>query len=88
MSHPVIIKMLEESVDRLHKDLSILKHQMAHNKEGMLITYDADEPCIKVYAAAKYKAYVPKRYDSWDVEFVVWDGETLELDLDLSISMD
>ena len=88
MTHPVIIKMLEDCVDSLAQDLSILKHQMAQNKEGMFITYDADLPAIIVHAPAKYKAYIPKRYNSWDVEFKVWDGETLELDLDLSISMD
>lgn len=88
MSHPVIIKMLEDSVDELAEDLAILKHQMALNKEGMFITYDADEPCLIVFAPAKYKAYIPKRYNSWDVSFKEWDGETLELDLDLSISMD
>lgn len=88
MTHPVIVKMLEDSVDQLAADLSILKHQMAQNKEGMFISYDADEPCLLVYAPAKYKAYIPKRYNGWDVEFKEWNGETLELDLDFSISMD
>ena len=88
MTQAVIIQMLEDSAEHLRRDLSMLEHQMVQNRQGMLIAYDADEPCLVVYAAAKYKAYVPKRYNGWDVRFSVWDGKELELDLDISISMD
>jgi hypothetical protein len=40
---------------------------------------------IIVYAQAKYKAYIPKKYDVWTVQFIEWDGEELDINLDVNI---
>jgi hypothetical protein len=86
----LVIQLLEDAVEDLSQDLQILKQQMLANKEGMFITYSMEfqKERLVVYAPLKYKAYVPKKYKGLDVEFKVWDGGNLELDLDLSIRMD
>jgi len=88
--HPLIMQLLEDAVEDLSKDLDILRQQMLVNKEGMFITYATDfqNERLVVYAPLAYKAYVPKKYKGFCVEFRVWDGENLELDLDLTIQMD
>ena len=86
----LIAQLLEEAVEDLQQDLVVLKQQLLADKEGMFITYSTEErnERLVVYAPLKYKAYVPRKYKGFTVEFKEWDGENLELDLDLSIRMD
>jgi len=79
-----IIAMLEKSVDALKQDLTILQPQMQADGAGMFITHN-DKDMIIVYAQAKYKAYIPKKYDLWNVQFIEWDGQELDIDLDVNI---
>lgn len=76
--------MLEDSAEELKKDLHVLEAQMKYEKSGMLITHNCEDSLI-IYAAARYKAYIPKRYDNWPVKFIDWNGEEIQLDMDLKI---
>ena len=76
-----IVAMLEESVEKLRADLSMLEYQMKQNKDGMYITHD-NYGTLVVYSSMTDKAYVPKTYDDWPVRFIEWNGEELELDID------
>jgi hypothetical protein len=82
--HTIIRNMLDEKAEDLKRDLHLLEAQMKHEKSGMFITHNGEDSLI-VYAAAKYKAYIPKRYDSWAVQFVEWNGEEIPLDMDAEL---
>ena len=71
--------LIDASVDGLMADLQILEPQMLLNKEGMYITHDSVST-ISVYAASHYRAYIPKKYDGWDVEFIQWNGDEFRVD--------
>lgn len=87
MTHHLTLNALEASVHRLKADLSPLEPQMKYDKKGMFITYDEQMPQkLVVYADKSYRAYIPKRYDGWDVDFIEWDGQEIQLDLDLTIA--
>ena len=78
----VIYSMLEHTVEELRKDLQVLEHQMKLDKSGMLITHNSADAVI-VHADSKYRAYIPKKYKGFTVEFVEWDGASdIELNLD------
>jgi hypothetical protein len=82
----LIANMLEDSIERLRDDLRPLEQQMKDVKEGMYITHDGER--IVVYTSIRFKAYIPKKYDNWEVVFVEWDGqEEIHLDLDLQIDV-
>lgn len=87
MTTQQLIDALERSISDLSKDLEILKPQLQLNKEGMFITYELDPPKLVVYAGARYRIHVPRRYGGWDVEFKSWLGGEVALDIDLTISM-
>jgi hypothetical protein len=81
----VIIHMLESSIERLKIDLQPLEYMLKQNKEGMYITHNGKDSII-IYANVKYKAYIPKKYDSWKVNFKNWNGtDEFELDLEEEI---
>ena len=80
----LIMNILEEHVEQLRDDLKILEHQMQQSKDGMYITHNGEDALI-VYASIRYKAYVPKRYQDLDVQFIEWDGGDLPLDIDVQI---
>lgn len=80
----MILKELEESVRRLFIELQVLNQEMLYHKEGMYIAHDGIETLL-VYADKKYKAYIPKRFDDWDVRFIEWDGGEIDLDIDEEI---
>lgn len=78
----LIIHMIEASIERLRNDLKPLENVLKSNKDGMYITHNGKDS-INVHAHVKYKAYVPKKYDSWAVNFIHWNGvDDLKLDLD------
>ena len=84
--HILVSNMIEESIERLKNDLKPLEFQMKDLKEGMYITHNNDK--IAVYASLRFKAYIPKKYDGWDVLFVEWDGQSeIQLDLDFEIDI-
>lgn len=89
--HHIIIAALTDSVDRLSKDLKPLEQQMINQKTGMLITYNGETtmPRLVVYADPTFKIYIPKKYDGWNVEFIAWDSndDEFELDIDTKISV-
>lgn len=84
----LITGMLDTAVERLRNDLDVLKNHSSHlGRVGLYITHD-DEGVIEVYGDINYKAYVPKKYDGWEVQFWEWNGTddiTIDLDDDLSV---
>jgi hypothetical protein len=74
----VIIQFLEAACDHLRQELQKVgqKFFVTHDNEGT----------IEVYADIMLKAYVPKKYDGWDVELNEWDGEDITYDLDQELS--
>lgn len=82
----LISSMLETSIEKLKTDLKPIEQQMLSTKEGMFISYEKDPiPRIVVYASRRFKAYIPKKYDGWDIHYIEWDGSEPDLDLDLVI---
>ena len=77
---------LSLATEKLVKDLRPLQQQLVANNENLLVTDDGEQ--LLVFAPAKYRAYVPKRYDGFDVAFIDWNGEDLQLDLDGMICND
>lgn len=83
-----IISLLEKSIEQLKKDLKPLEQNMLNSKEGLFITHDSAS-CIIVYVALAFKAYIPKKYDGWDVKIVEWKpGDEIQLDIDFGINLE
>ena len=79
-----IIHEMEESIERLRKELEPLQNILTPGTDtGMYITHDGDHTIV-VHGTHTNKAYVPRRYDGWDIHFVVWDPRA-ELDIDEEI---
>ena len=76
------IGILEDDIELLVKELEPLKAMMAYDKMGMYITHDGEN--IVVLAPLKYKAYIPKKYNGWQIVFVEDMGND-QLDLDIKI---
>ena len=70
----------------LMNDLKPIEQQLIQNKEALFITHDS-EKCIHVHCSMRFKAYIPKKYDGWEVVFheIKPSGDP-ELDLDLYVS--
>ena len=73
---------LESAVDLLADDLQKLKQTLHTSDLGCFITHD-DVDTIIVYTTYNVKAYVPKTYNGWFVEFQLWDGKTFDFKLDI-----
>lgn len=81
----LIVRMLEISIDNLKNDLLPLQNTLKSNKEGMFITHNGLDT-ILVYADNKYRAYIPKKYESWEIHFIHWNGiDDIKLDIDEEI---
>jgi len=82
------IALLEESILKLKKDLKPIEQALLNAKEGLYITHDS-KSSIVVYISAKFKAYIPKRYDGWDVKTMEWKpDDELQLELDYGINLE
>lgn len=83
-----IISLLEQSIQKMKNDLKPLEQSLLNAKEGMYITHD-NLSCIVVYVAPAFKAYIPKRYDGWDVKTIDWNPHNeLQLDMDFGINLE
>lgn len=74
----VIIQFLEAACCLLREEL--------HKVDKKIFVTHNNEDMIEVYADIMLKAYVPKRFDGWDVKFNEWDGEDITYDLDQELS--
>ena len=74
----MIIQYLEEACEKLREELRKVspKIYVTHDSVGI----------IEVYGDPSIKAYVPKKYNGWPVQFAIWDGEEIILDMDEMIS--
>lgn len=75
----LITNMLDHAVESLKEQLKVLEPQMKQNKDGMLIAHNGIN-AIRVYASIFYKAYIPKSFSGWQVQFIEWDGGEIDLD--------
>jgi hypothetical protein len=80
--------MLEKAIDKLKLDLKPLEHQLKSSKQGMYITHDG-KSTIVIYTSLSFKAYIPKKYDGWDVKVIEWDPkDDLQLDMDFPVNIE
>ena len=81
----IVANELQQSAEKLRDELSILNlgHQVRNT--GMYITHDGESKII-VHGTISNKAYVPKKYDGWEVRFVEWD-EKQSLDIDEQLDL-
>lgn len=80
------LSILERDLELLEKELAVIKHDAQFYKKHLSFSHDGD--VLIVFGDLKYKAYVPKKFNSWTVKFIEWDGETditPQIDLDLQI---
>jgi hypothetical protein len=77
---------LASATEKLIKDLVPLNQQLISNNESLLVSDDGER--LLVFAPEKYRAYVPKKYEGFEVVFIDWNGEDLQLDLDGKIYND
>lgn len=73
------------SAVRLHDELDMLHRQLALNGQKMTVTEDGVH--ILVYVDPAYKAYIPKKYEDFDVICIDWDGKPLTINLDFTIDL-
>ncbi len=81
------ISMLEDDLELLEKELAVIKNDAQFYKKHLSFSHDGESLCV--FGDLKYKAYIPKKFNSWPVKFIEWDGETditPQIDLDLQIS--
>lgn len=73
----LIIQYLEEACEKLREELRKVspKIYVSHDNVGV----------IEVHGDPSIKAYVPKKYNGWDVQFSIWDGQDIILGIDESI---
>ena len=85
--HSLILNMIHDTIEKLRIDLKPIENQLKQNQEGMFITHDGD--CIVVYTGLRFKAYIPKKYDGWDVRVIEWKpGDELQISLDAVINLE
>lgn len=85
MFKSTIANLLAQSVEKLRTALKVLEPEMKHYREGMYITHNSKDT-ISVYTSNRFRAYIPKRFDTWSVKVVEWDGKSeLQLDIDEDI---
>ena len=86
MTHHAVIEALEESVEKLNKDLHIMRNLLMLEGKTMITAHDNVR--ILVFAPSTYKAYVPKKYDGFTVEFSDWYGTIEPIDMNTLIKLE
>lgn len=79
----LIYEMLEKNARELEEELLPLK-QLFHGggDEMYSVSHDGKDTLL-VYAPQRLRAYVPKKFNDWEVSFIAWSGEgSAVLDLD------
>lgn len=74
--------LLEKNARELEEELLPLKQLFYSNDEMYSVSHDGKDTLL-VYAPRRLRAYIPKKFNDWDVSFIAWSGEGSEvLDLD------
>ncbi len=73
----MIIKYLDDAADNLRDELRKIDRNIVVTHDNKLV--------LEVYAEAHIKAYVPKKYNGFDVQFTVWDKQDI-IDLDQELT--
>ena len=82
----VIDAMLSESISNLAKELKVLDFQFDKASKSIYLNHDGEQ--IIAHAPLKLKAYIPKKWDGWNVHFIEFTEDTqLTLDLDEPINL-
>ncbi len=72
---------LRSSCKDLKYELSVLDSYLKEDDDIIIITHDCSS-VIKVYSTNRLRAYVPKKYNGFSVEFTeITSGEELKFDL-------
>lgn len=69
----IIISLLEKSVAELKADLKKVESTWVPARYPLFVRHDYQNK-IEVFACIEFKAYVPKQYHAWKVDFTEWDG--------------
>jgi len=73
----MIIQYLENACEDLRTELRKVDRKI-------VVTHD-NHATLEVYGDPAIKAYVPKKYNGWDVKFSVWDKqEIIDIDQELT----
>lgn len=65
---------MQEACEKLREELRKVSPKIYVSHDNVSI--------IEVHGDPSIKAYVPKKYDGFDVQFSVWDGQEIILDID------
>lgn len=66
MTHHAVLQALEEAVHDLFDDLEPIRQQIVFKNQSMAIGHNAQDT-IFVFIPSEYKAYVPKKYNGFQV---------------------
>lgn len=78
----LVRELLEKNAQDLEQALQPLKQLIYCNTEMYSVSHDSKETLL-VYAPQRLKAYIPKKFNEWDVRFIPWSGDGSQvLDLD------
>ena len=73
--HAVIRSMLEHTCDELRANLKAVEATWAPGNLHFLKIQHDSKNTVEVYAGIEYKAYLPKRMNSFNVRFIEWYGD-------------
>jgi len=71
----IISSLLSISAKSLKDDLKKVEATWAPAKRNLIVAHDQKDT-LQVYADIEYKAYVPKKYNAWNVTFTQWGSDT------------
>jgi cytochrome oxidase Cu insertion factor (SCO1/SenC/PrrC family) len=78
----LVYDLLEKNAQELEEALQPLKQLIYTHTEMYSVSHDSKDTLL-VYAPSRLKAYIPKKFNEWDVRFIAWSGDGSQvLDLD------
>jgi hypothetical protein len=80
-----ILAALDDVITKLAKELVVLNPLLDEKNADLIITHNGRD--IVIHAPLYFKAYIPKKYDSWNVVFVESTGNEIDIDIDSIISI-
>lgn len=78
----LVFELLSSSAAELQDELLPLVNLFISDEESYAVSHDGHE-CLLVYAPERLLAYVPKKFNGWEIHFIPWDGdENVILDIE------
>lgn len=72
---------LADLAERMKQELNVL----SISSDSIHVSYDEDDDTLIVYAEKSLKAYFPKKYHGYRVEFLETSGGEIMMDMDTPI---